>query len=124
MPYVKKIRLGQILLEKNLITQQQLDAAMIEQMASGKKLGNVLIEMQFIKEDVLLKLLSDQLNIPYVDLRNFTFNPELVQMIPESYARRFHCLVLHKDDNGVLVGMSDPQDVLAYDEISSQVKQR
>lgn len=123
MPYVKKIRLGQILLEKNLITQKQLDAAMIEQMASGKKLGNVLIEMQFIKEESLLKLLSEQLSIPYIDLRNFSFNPELVKMIPESYARRFHCLVLQKDDNGILVGMSDPQDVLAYDEISSQVKQ-
>ncbi len=123
MPYVKKIRLGQILLDKNVITQKQLDAAMIEQMASGKKLGNVLIEMQFIKEEDLLKLLSDQLNIPYVDLRNFSFNPEVVHLIPESYARRFHCLALKKDDNGVLVGMSDPQDVLAYDEISSQVKQ-
>src|SRR5579862_8112345 len=106
MAYIKKIRLGQILLDKNLITQQQLDAAMIEQMASGKKLGTVLIEMQFIKEGVLLQLLSDQLDIPYVDLRNFTFDPALVQLLPESYARRFHCLVLKKEENGLLVGMS------------------
>ena len=123
MAYIKKIRLGQILLDKNLITQQQLDAAMIEQMASGKKLGTVLIDMQFIQEDVLLQLLSDQLDIPYVDLRNFTFDPELVKLLPESYARRFHCLVLKREKNGLLIGMSDPQDLLAYDEITAQVKQ-
>lgn len=123
MAHVKKIRLGQILLDKNLITQKQLDAAMIEQMASGKKLGTVLVEMHFIQEDALLQLLSEQLNVPFVDLKTFTFNPEFVHLIPESYARRFHCLVLTKDESGVLLGMSDPQDVVAYDEISSQLKQ-
>jgi len=123
MANIKKIQLGKILLQQNMITQEQLDTALTEQIASGKKLGDVLIERGFIKEDSLLQLIADQLKIPYIDLRNYSFNPEIVHLIPESYARRFHCLVLKKDDKGIMVGMADPQDVFAYDEISQKLKQ-
>ncbi len=123
MASIKKIQMGKTLLENKLITQEQLDAAIHEQMGTGKKLGNILVEMGFIKEDIFLKTLSNQLNIPYVDLKYYSFNPEFVSLLPESYARRFHCLVLTKDEKGLMVGMTDPQDVLAYDEISQQLKQ-
>lgn len=123
MATAKKIQLGKILLTKGLITQVQLDAALAEHSANGKKLGEILVEMGLIKENELLHLIAEQLQIPYVDLKNYSFNPELVHLIPESYARRFKCLVLKKDEKGIMVGMTDPQDIIAYDEILQKLKQ-
>lgn len=118
----KKIQLGKLLLDLKLITQEQFNVAMAEQLSHGKKLGQILIDMGFIKEEELTKLLAEQLAIPYIDLRNYEFDPTIIQLLPESYARRFHCIPLRKENDGILLGMSDPQDVLAHDEVSKILK--
>jgi MSHA biogenesis protein MshE len=118
----KKIQLGKLLLDLKLITQEQFNVAMAEQLSHGKKLGQILIDMGFIKEEELTKLLAEQLAIPYIDLRNYEFDPTIIQLLPESYARRFRCIPLRKEKDGILLGMSDPQDVLAHDEVSKILK--
>jgi MSHA biogenesis protein MshE len=63
-----------------------------------------------------------QFNIPYVNLNNFNINLELVRLLPESQARRFRAIVLEEQNGKLLVGMSDPTDFLAMDEVTRQVK--
>ncbi len=114
----KKIRLGDLLVENKMISQAQLDTALSDQKKTGRKIGKVLIENGYLSEEEMLQFLSRQLKMPFVDLLHFNFNPEIVKLIPEMQARRFRAIALKKEKDGVLVGMSDPTNIFAYDELS------
>jgi MSHA biogenesis protein MshE len=114
----RKIRLGDLLVENGIISDHQLKEALSTQKQTGNKLGRTLIELDFITEDSLLDFLSRQLSIPLVDLRHFKFNRELIQKLPETAARRFRCIPLSEKDDGYLVGMADPTDIYAFDEVA------
>src|SRR3989338_7310718 len=120
----KKIRLGDLLIANKVISQEQLNTALADQKKSGRKLGRVLVENGFLSEDQLLTLLSQQLNIPYIDLRRYHYKPEVVRLIPEAYARRFRAIVLEDSRENLLVGMADPTDIFAYDELSRVLDRR
>jgi MSHA biogenesis protein MshE len=117
----KRIRLGDLLVSQQMITQTQLEHALQEQKLTGRKLGQMLIELGFVDETELLTLLSDQLKIPFVDLKQFRFDPELVRRLPEMTARRYRVMVLQDDPDGLLLGMADPTDIFGLDDIQSQV---
>ena len=118
----KKIRLGDLLVEHKLISEAQLSAALNELKTSGHKLGRVLIENGYVKEDDVLDLLSRQLNVPFVDLSTFQFKPDVVQKLPETAARRFRAIALQEDPDGLLVGMADPTNIFAYDDLVRVIK--
>ncbi len=119
----KKVRLGDLLVESQVITSDQLNQALTDQKRTGQKLGRVLIDDGYLTEDQMLDALSRQLKIPFVDLLHYKFNPEVVKLIPEIQARRFRSVALTSDDNGILVGMADPTNIFAYDELSKILKQ-
>lgn len=120
----KKMRLGDLLVESGAITEEQLLEALKEQKKAGLKLGKMLIHLGFLDETKLMEILSRQLRIPYVDISNYEFNEQMVQRLPETLARRFRAIVI-KETNGVyLVGMSDPMDIFAYDEICRVLSQQ
>ncbi len=123
-PPPKKLRLGDMLVQNRIISEAQLKNALMEQKRTGHKLGNTLIELGIIKEINLLTFLSQQLKIPYIDLTNYQLRPETVKRLPETMARRFRALVLECEDDVALVGMSDPTNIYAFDEISRQLKRR
>jgi MSHA biogenesis protein MshE len=114
---IKKIRLGDLLVQEGVISEAQLTHALDEQKRLGFKLGRTLIELNFLSEDQLLRFLSQQLNIPYVDIDNHIFDEELVLNLPEALARRYRALVLGEEAGELLVGMADPMDIYAFDEI-------
>ena len=118
----KRIRLGDLLVEHKLISEVQLSAALDEQKKSGHKLGRVLIENGYVKEDEVLGLLSRQLNVPFVDLSVFQFRQEVVNRLPETAARRFRAIALEDTPDGLLVGMADPTNIFAYDDLVRVVK--
>ncbi|MCP5149366.1 MAG: type II/IV secretion system protein [Ectothiorhodospiraceae bacterium] len=118
----KKIRLGDLLVENKIISQGQLEAALSEQKKSGRKLGRVLIDNGYLPEASLLEFLSRQLDIPYLPLKTRRHDPEVVRLIPEMLARRFRALALETQGNALLVGMADPTDIFAYDEIARIVR--
>ena len=120
---IKKIRLGDLLVQEGVISDAQLNHALDEQKRLGFKLGRTLIELNFLSEDQLLQFLSQQLHIPYVALDNHTFNEELVLNLPEALARRYRALVLGQENGELLIGMADPMDIYAYDEIARAVNQ-
>ncbi len=121
MAFTKKIRLGDLLVEKGLITEEQLQFALGEQKKLGRKLGNTLIELGMIDEDSLLNLLANQLNIPLIDINNYNYSDEVAKKLPESIARRYRALVLEDRERDYLVAMADPTDIYALDEIQGKL---
>jgi len=117
-----RIRLGELLIEHKLISEAQLQAALGEQKKSGRRLGRVLIDNGYVDEDAMLRVLSDQLRIPYIDLTTFDLNPQLVQLLPETDARRYRAIVLKESNDGLLVAMGDPMDIFGYDSLVKVLK--
>lgn len=119
----KKIRLGDLLVEHGLISNEQLMQALAEQKRSGHKLGRLLVERGYVKEDKVLELVSRQLQIPYIDLKRYQFEPDTIRLIPEMVSRRYRAIALKEmPDGALLVGMADATDIFAFDEIAKQVK--
>ena len=114
----KRVKLGELLLERKLISQEQLAEALAEQKSSGRKLGRVLTDIGAISETALHECLADYLEIPYVDLAHMSLDPKVVNLLPENHARRYRALVLKEDTQGLLVGMADPTDIFSFDELS------
>src|SRR3990170_2321360 len=118
----KKIRLGELMVEHKLISKTQLDEALADQKKSGRKLGRILVENGYVDEEQMFQVLSDQLKIPFVDLLRYNFNPDVIRLIPEIQSRRFRAVALSSSDDGVLVGMVDPTNIFAYDELTRILK--
>jgi MSHA biogenesis protein MshE len=113
----KKIRIGNLLVQNEVITEAQLMTALAEQKKTGRKLGQTLTDLGYVDEDNLLNFLSRQLEIPFVQLRHYNFDDALVKRLPEAQARRFRALILARQGEELLVGMADPMDIFAYDEL-------
>jgi MSHA biogenesis protein MshE len=123
MTVKRRIRLGDVLIEHGTITAEQLATALTEQRRSGRKLGRVLVDLGFVSESALHELLAKHLEVPFVDLKQARIDREAVKLLPEPLARRYRALVLLQDARGLLVGMADPSDLHAYDELQSKLKQ-
>src|SRR3954471_21623904 len=118
----EKIRLGDLLTTQKIISQEQLAAALEQQKKSGRRLGRVLIEHGFANEEQICEAISRQLSIPYVNLKFYNFNEQLVRRLPEAQARRFRAVVLEDRQASCLVGMADPTDLFAFDEVARLLK--
>jgi len=113
----EKLRLGDLLLQRDVITADQLTLALQQQKKSGRKLGRVMVESGYVTEDGLSQVLAHQLNIPYIPLKFYDLKPEVVRLLPEAQARRFRALALDASGEKIRVGMADPTDLFAYDEL-------
>ncbi len=118
----ERIRLGDLLVQQKLISQEQLRAALEDQGKSGRKLGRVLIETGYLSEDQIGEALARQLGVPFINLKYYNFNTAVTRKIPEVQARRFRALLLEEQDDTVLVAMVDPTDLFSYDEIARLVR--
>ena len=118
-----KIRIGDLLVASGDITEQQLQDCLAEQKESGLKLGRILVDKGFVDEERLMRFLSEQLGVPFVALEDFNFDEQLIAKLPETYARRYRAVVLSEENDELLVGMADPIDIFAYDELARQLNQ-
>ena len=80
------------------------------------------IEKGFVTEEQISQALARQLNIPFINLKLFNFKNDVVTRLPETQARRFRALVLEDTGSTYKVGMADPTDLMAYDEIARVLK--
>lgn len=117
-----KLRLGDVLVQQRLISQEQLQQTLELQKQTGKKMGRLLIESGLITEELLANGLARQLRIPFVNLKTFPFRSDVVKLLPESAARRFRALVLEDRGDSLLVAVADPLDLFAYDELTRLLK--
>lgn len=113
-----KIRLGDLLVQQEIISEEQLMQALAAQKESGRKLGFMLTELGFVTENQLLSFLSQHLNVPLVDISQHNVSLAAVNMLPEVQARRHRALVLEDKGDRLLVAMSDPADLAAIDVLS------
>ncbi len=118
----EKLRLGDVLVQQRLISQEQLQQALALQRQTGKKVGRLLIETGIITEELLANGLARQLRVPFVNLKTFPFRADVVKLLPESAARRFRALALEDRGDTLLVAMGDPLDLFAFDELSRLLK--
>ena len=118
----EKIRLGEILLQQKLLTEDKLKAALEEQKRSGRKLGRIFIDAGYVTEEQIGSALARQLQVPYINLKHFNIRPEVATRLPETLARRFRAIVLEDTGTFYRVGMADPTDLFAYDEINRVLK--
>ena len=120
----QKLRLGDLLVQQGVITEEQLMTALAEQKKTGRKLGKALIDIGFIEENQLLTLLAEQLKIPFINLETYDLRTEVVQKLPEVQARRFRAIVLEERVSSLLLGMSDPTDIYAIDDLQEILGQQ
>jgi MSHA biogenesis protein MshE len=118
----EKVRLGDLLVQQKLISLDQLQFALEQQKRSGRKLGRVLVDNGFITEDQISEALAKQLNIPYINLKYYNPNLDIVRRLPENQARRFRAFALEERNGAILIGMTDPTDLFAFDEIARILK--
>jgi MSHA biogenesis protein MshE len=118
----EKVRLGDLLIQQNLITNNQLEFALAEQKRNGRKLGRVLADNGFVTEELISESLAKQLHIPYINLKSYSLNLEVVRRLPENQARRYRALALEEHEGQLVVGMADPTDLLSFDELGRALK--
>jgi len=118
----EKLRLGDVLVQQRLISQEQLQQTLELQRQTGKKVGRLLIETGIITEELLANGLARQLRIPFVNLKTFPFRADVVRLLPESAARRFRALALEDKGDTLLVALADPLDLFAFDELTRLLK--
>ncbi|HBN14600.1 MAG TPA: MSHA biogenesis protein MshE, partial [Pseudohongiella sp.] len=119
----QKIRIGDLLVQNSVITEEQLQQALSKQKTTGLRLGRTLINLGFVQEDRFLEFLSEQLGVPFVDLRRYKFDPTVVQRLSETHARRFRAIALSEKGGLLLVGMADPTDIYAMDALERLLQQ-
>jgi len=110
-------QLGTLLLERALVTEEQLENALEEQRQSRKSLGRVLIDAGIVSESDLVSTLAARIGLEFVDLLDYSIDPSAVGLISDSLARRFQAVPIGWEDNRLVVAMADPSNVVAIDDI-------
>lgn len=118
----KKLRLGDILLASGLLTNEQLNQALQHQKISNQRLGKSLIELNMIKEEDLIQILSNQLQIEAVDLKNYQLDADIAKQIPEHIAYKYNLLPIKKEGNQLTVAMNDPLNLVAIEDVEILTK--
>jgi MSHA biogenesis protein MshE len=113
----KRMRLGDMLLAEGVVTAAQLQVALDEQRASGRKLGQILIEDGVTDETAIARALAQQLRVPYVELTLAVVTPKIANLLQEAHARRLRALPIDESRGVVRVAMADPTDLQAFDEV-------
>jgi len=121
MQFKERKRLGEILLERGFINQEQLDKALEMGRQKGERLGKVLVSLGYMSEDRLIEILSAQLEIIQIKLDNFNIDAEASRFLPESMCRQYKVMPLYVKDKTLTIAMADPSNLRALDHIKFKV---
>lgn len=114
-------RIGDVLIDANIITQEQLMEALEEQRKTGKRLGEVLVDMKFTDETEIAEAMSQQMKIPLAKIREAKLASEIIELLPENIVRKNNVIPFEVDENNpniLRIAMADPLDIIAVDDIS------
>lgn len=115
---MKNIPIGQHLIEKGLITEEQLQQVLAKQKETkGKMFGDVILEMKLLTENQFSEVLAERLNIPFVDLDNYELLPDVVKRVPEETARKYSVIPLNKIGRRLTVATSEPSNFYALEDL-------
>ncbi len=110
-------KLGDMLKEAGLIDDFQLQSALSYQRNWGGKLGSIFIELEFIREEDLARVIAEKLHTPYVNLFEPEIPENLIRLIKPEVAKKYHVIPAKREKGILMLAMSDPLDIEAIDEI-------
>ena len=110
-------KLGDILIESGILTQEQLDKALEQHQITGHKIGDTIVEMGFVTDIDLMKALEYQCRIPYIDMSGLSIDPTAPGLISEENAKKYCVIPVGYENNQLVVVMNDPLDFIVIDEI-------
>ncbi len=110
--------IGTVLLDRELITRQQLDDAIQEQARSGERLDRVLMRMGVVDRPQILRAVGEQLRLDVVDLADVVVSQDVLESLPAKLVFRHHCVPIAKHEDTLTVATSDPFQLVIHDELS------
>ncbi|MBO5387419.1 MAG: Flp pilus assembly complex ATPase component TadA [Lachnospiraceae bacterium] len=116
----KKIRVGDLLVEAGAITDDELQEALAYQKEHGGRIGNVIMELGFISQDLLITVLTTQIGVDYIELKACRLEDSVLKLIPETLVNKYKVMPVEIDPNNPNVlkcAMIDPMDLNAIDDI-------
>ncbi len=113
----KNVRLGDLLLQIGKITEEQLAEAIEIQKTSSKRIGEILVDLKYIKSKEMNEVLEYQLGIPYIDLERHFIEPSVPGIIEESFARENVLIPIKIEGDTVVVAMNDPFNIVAINDM-------
>ncbi|HLQ97675.1 MAG TPA: ATPase, T2SS/T4P/T4SS family [Candidatus Dormibacteraeota bacterium] len=113
---MRRKRLGDLLVESRLISEEQL-AITIKEKSADEKLGDALLREGFITEQQLIEVLEFQLGIPHINIYQYSINEDIVQLVPKNLAKRHNVMPIRIENNQLFVAMADPMDYFAIEEL-------
>lgn len=116
MARVRK-KIGEMLLEEKLITEEQLMEALETQKMTGQKIGQVLVNKDYIKEEELYKILAEKIDRKFVNLEEYSINGEAVLKISQTLAQKHMAVPINVENGKLVVAMVDPTNIIALDDI-------
>ena len=111
------VPLGDLLVTEELITRQQLHAAMSHQRVNGGELGGALVQLGFVRDDDITALLSRTFRVPSINLSRFEIDDGVIELIPPATARKYQVVPLGRSGATLTVAMTDPTNMFAMDDI-------
>lgn len=117
-----KEQLGQVLVQRGIITPEQLKQALQAQKTQGGLLGEILINLRFTTEEDIAQALAMQHDFPYLPLANYEIDSEALKMVPESLSKKYYILPIDKMKDILTVVMANPLDSKAIEEIETLTK--
>ena len=117
----KKVRLGELLVNSGVLTNEQLQQALDNPARQGKKLGEFLVDEGIVSEDDLAKALSRQLDLDMIDLQSVNVDKEVLNLVPVNVLKKnkiFPFAYKENNFNVLMVAMADPLDYNAIDDIN------
>ena len=110
-------KIGELLIEENVITAEQLEAALKYQRKNGGRLGSVLIRLGYVYDDDITSVLSKKYSVPSIDLNDFEIAASVIKIIPIEVARKYLILPLNLVGKVLTVACADPANIIAISEI-------
>ena len=110
-------RLGEMLIARGIITEEQLEEALREQQVTAERLGTILVGRGYVGEVTLVQCLAEHFGLEFVDLEERPIDPSSVQLVKESFARYHQLLPIGREDGELLVAMVNPTNVFSLDDV-------
>ncbi len=115
-------QLGELLLERRLIDQSQLESALKLQKEKGGLIGQILVMLGYVKEEDIAQAITVQYGFPFLSLENYEINQEALQLIPASVALQYNIIPVDKIGNMLTVAMSNPLNLQAVEDVEMITK--
>lgn len=110
-------KIGDLLIEKGIISPEQLEKALANQKTNDKKIGQILVDTGAISEEQLVETISERLKIPLIRLDEINIDPTVVSVVPVEVARRYSLIPVFKIGKNLTIAMSDPLNIIAIEEL-------